>query len=87
MKPVNINFDYLVNKSTSTNKNVPKDEVVTELSWVKPYNRLGTWAQGVRAGRRGGMIGDVISRINPVSDQDWGQSELKDETNEIWDQF
>ena len=75
-----------IDKLSAAYNNVPDKQIINELSWFNPYNSVTSAAKRWASGR-GGFGSQLASKILPGSEERYGQSELEDETNEVWKQF
>ena len=75
-----------IDKLSAAYNNVPDKQIINELSWFNPYNSVTSAAKRFASGR-GGFGSQLASKILPGSEERYGQSELEDETNEVWKQF
>jgi len=75
-----------IDKLSAAYNNVPDKQVINELSWFNPYNSVTSAAKRWASGR-GGLGSQFASKWMPGGEELHGQSELEDETNEVWKQF
>ena len=75
-----------IDKLSAAYNSVSDKQIINELSWFNPYNSVTSAAKRWASGR-GGFGSQLASKWMPGSEELHGQSELEDETNEVWKQF
>ena len=75
-----------IDKLSAAYNNVSDKQIINELSWFNPYNSVTSAAKRWASGR-GGFGSQFASKWMPGGEELHGQSELEDETNEVWKQF